>query len=267
MKKSLKGTLIKMKTELGEEVHYLLSMGDESVHMNDFLGEKLKMEFLGEINCIRCGKQTKKSFAQGYCYPCFTSAPETSECVLRPELCLAHEGISRDMDWSQQHCLQDHIVYLAISSGLKVGVTRSNQVPTRMIDQGAWKTIRLARTPNRYTAGLIEVILKEYMDDKTNWRKMLTNQMDTGIDLPAEKSRAAALLPEDLRKYLIPGDEIMEIYYPVLHYPEKVKNLSFDKETIVEGTLSGIKGQYLLFNDGNVLNIRKHNGYLVELSF
>ena len=263
----MKGQLIKMKTDLMDKVNYHLTLGDETIHLNDYLGRRLEFEFTGVIQCIRCGRVTKKSFAQGYCYPCFVSAPETSECVLRPELCQAHEGVSRDMKWSEEHCLQDHIVYLAVASGLKVGVTRSSQVPTRWIDQGAWKAIPLARTPNRYIAGLIEVSLKAHMNDKTNWRRMLTNRMDTGIDLLLGKSNACGLLTNGLAEYIIPDDEITEISYPVLSYPEKVYSVSFDKVPKIEGILQGIRGQYLMLDGGRVLNIRKHNGYIVKMSF
>ncbi len=264
---SIQGTLLKMTSELRETVIYRLPVGDDSVPVNDLLGKHLKMEFLGEIHCIRCGRLTRKSFAQGYCYPCFTTAPETSECVLRPELCRAHEGISRDMEWSREHCLQDHFVYLAVTSGLKVGVTRSVQVPTRWIDQGASSAIRLARTPDRFTAGRIEVSLKEHMNDKTNWRRILTGNREEGIDLMTEKSRAVSLMPEDLREFVIPESEIAEISYPVLEYPVKVSGHNFDRERTAGGILTGIRGQYLMFRGGSVLNIRKHNGYLVELSF
>jgi len=171
------------------------------------------------------------------------------------------------MKWSEGHCLQDHIVYLALTSGIKVGVTRMSQVPTRWIDQGAWKAIRLARTPNRYLAGLLEVGLKSHMNDKTNWRKMLTNQMDTETDLMLAKTKAAELLSGDLRQYIIPEDEITEINYPVQEYPVKVNSISFDKEPVIEGTLEGIRGQYFILDGGRVLNIRKHNGYLVEMEY
>lgn len=263
----VQGILLKMQVDLGEKVHYTLRLGADDIDMNSLLGKQIAMNFLDTINCVRCGRVTRKSFAQGYCYPCFTTAPETSECVLRPELCQAHEGISRDMQWSEQHCLQDHIVYLALSSGLKVGVTRSSQVPTRWIDQGAWKAIMLARTPNRHLAGLIEVELKAHMSDRTNWRNMLTNKLAFDIDLHSEKERAGKLLQESLLQYLIPDNAVTEINYPVQKYPEKVKSRGFDKEKFIEGVLSGIKGQYLIFEDGSVLNIRKHGGYLVGLEY
>jgi hypothetical protein len=259
------GVLLKMHGEIVKEVSYYLTLGPDIIHMNKLLGRTIGFEYQGIIHCIRCGRITKKSFAQGFCYPCFTTAPETSECVLRPELCRAHEGISRDMKWSEDHCLQDHFVYLAISSGLKVGVTRSSQIPTRWIDQGAWKAIKLATTPNRFIAGQIEVALKARMSDKTNWRHMLTNEIDRGIDLILEKKTISDYLPDDLSSFLSPDNEITEINYPVLQYPEKVRSVSFDKHDTIGGELMGIKGQYLIFSDGSVLNIRKHNGYLVNL--
>lgn len=259
------GILLKMQGEIGDEVSYFLPLGHEIIPMNELLGKTIELEFRGIIHCIRCGRVTKKSFAQGYCYPCFTTAPETSECVLRPELCRAHEGESRDMKWSEDHCLQDHFVYLAISSGLKVGVTRSSQVPTRWIDQGAWKAIRLAKTPNRFLAGQIEIAMKSKMSDKTNWRHMLTNEIDRNINLVEEKNKASGFLKQELSTYISTDNKITEITYPVLQYPLKVKSLSFDKMSIIGGKLSGIKGQYLIFSDGSVLNIRKHNGYLVKM--
>ena len=261
------GVLFKMQAESGDEVSYYLTLGTDRIKMNSLLGKPVAFNYLGTIHCIRCGKVTGKSFAQGYCYPCFTTAPETSECVLRPELCRAHEGVSRDMDWSRDHCLQDHFVYLALTSGLKVGVTRSSQVPVRWIDQGALKAIRLARTPNRFLAGRIEVTLKAHMSDRTNWRNMLTNNIDGDIDLRREKERAAGLLDSGLSEYITEDDEITEIRYPVMKYPQKVKSLGFDKTKFIEAVLTGIKGQYLIFEDGSVLNIRKHGGYLVAMEF
>jgi hypothetical protein len=261
------GILLKMQTDLRDEVEYVLPLGAESIEMNKLIGRMISFKYLDTIHCIRCGRITSKSYAQGYCYPCFTTAPETSECILRPELCRAHEGISRDMQWSEQHCLQDHIVYLALSSGIKVGVTRASQVPTRWIDQGAWKTIRLARTPNRYLAGRIEVALKAHMSDKTNWRNMLTNKLAENIDLVNEKTKATSYLDKEFYPYVIPDDQVTKINYPVPEYPDKVISLSFDKTKFIESVLTGIKGQYLLFEDGVVLNVRKHSGYLAAMDF
>jgi hypothetical protein len=259
------GNLLKMKTELKDEAQYFLNIGAHTINMNDLVGNDIRFEYKHKINCIRCGRETKKSFFQGYCYPCFISAPETDECILHPEKCRAHEGISRDMEWSKTHCLIDHYVYLAVSSGLKVGVTRHTQVPTRWIDQGAHEAVKLAKAPNRHIAGLIEVDLKQHLADKTNWQQMLKNQVKRPVDLLEEKKRAAGNLRQDLQKYLIDDNTIEEINYPVRQYPAKVKSLSFDKVGDFSGRLMGIKGQYLLFEDGTVFNVRKHNGYLAAL--
>lgn len=263
--KNYQGNLIKMKTEYDKKVHYYLEIDAERISMNDLIGSELHFKYQNKIHCIRCGTKTKKSYAQGYCYKCFVSAPETSECILRPEKCQAHLGISRDMEWAEKHCLQNHFVYLAISSGLKVGVTRSSQIPTRWMDQGAIYAIKLAKTPNRYLAGVIEVALKKHVADKTNWRKMLKNEIDRNIDLTEEKQRLTGLLSEGNQKYIIDDNSITEINYPVKKYPKKIKSIGFDKITDFKARLTGIKGQYLLFDNDVVLNIRKHNGYLVHM--
>lgn len=261
----IQGSLFKMATELNNPVDYFLTIGDDKIHMNNWIGKEISITYLNEIHCIRCGRLTNKSFHQGYCFPCYRTAPETDDCILRPELCRAQEGISRDMEWSKKHCLQDHIVYLAISSGLKVGVTRHSQVPTRWIDQGASYAIKIAQVPNRYTAGLLEINLKKHFAEKTNWRNMLTNKLDTEIELIEQKAKAKELIKKDFVKYFLDDNEITEINYPVTEYPSKVNSFSFDKEDQISGNLIGIKGQYLLFDQGRVLNIRKHNGYEVEL--
>ena len=259
------GTIIKMRSQLENPVQYVLPIGDYTVSMNELIGTYIKFKWEKLINCIVCGRQTNKSFFQGFCYPCFINVPQASECILRPQLCQAHEGISRDMEWAKGHCLKDHFVYLAISSGVKVGVTRSAQIPTRWIDQGAWQAIKLAKTDNRYNAGLIEVALKEHISDRTQWQRMLKNQLVVGINLLDKKKEMLEHLSNELRQFECDDNEITEINYPVEEYPEKVKSLSFDKFNEIEGRLWGIKGQYLMFDDGTVLNIRKHNGYKVGL--
>ena len=259
------GTLLKMETKLANPIEYELPIGDELVYMNHLIGKYIAFKWLKEIYCVVCGRKTNKSFAQGFCYPCFLNAPETSECIFRPELCQAQDGVARDMEWAENHCLQDHIVYLAISSGVKVGVTRSAQIPTRWIDQGAWQAIKLAKTHNRYTAGLIEVALKEHISDRTHWQRMLKNQLIGGVDLTVAKKEMIAHLPSEMQNYISEENDITEINYPVNEYPEKVKSLSFDKLEEITGRLWGVKGQYLIFDDGTVLNMRKHTGYMVVL--
>ncbi len=263
----IQGSLLKMVTENNNPVDYYLELEKEKIHLNKVIGKPVKLTYLGSIHCIKCGRKTTKSFQQGYCYPCFMTAPETSECILNPELCRAHEGISRDMEWSKDHCLQDHFVYLAISSGLKVGVTRKSQIPTRWIDQGAVKAIRIAQTPNRFLAGQIEVDLKKYFDDKTNWRNMLTNKIDNSINLIEQQNKAKELVKKELKSFFLKSDELFEISYPVIEYPTRVTSIDLENSQLVESKLMGIKGQYLIFEDGNVINIRKHNGYRVEFEY
>ena len=260
------GNLSKMSALLEDKVHYFLQLSDK-VDMNALIGSKISLVWNGEIHCCSCGKKTKNSFGQGFCYNCFMNAPESSECILRPELCRAHLGEGRDPEWEEKHHNQPHVVYLAASSAVKVGITRSQQVPTRWIDQGATAAIRLAETANRYEAGQIEVALKEFFTDKTNWQKMLKNDVDESIDLIEEKWALEEHLPNDILELFSENDEIIELNYPVLQYPEKIVSRSFDKTAVIEGILQGIKGQYLIFEGGEVVNIRKHTSYNIDLSF
>lgn len=248
-------------------VSYSLPVGSDSIPLNNLAGKRVRMEYLGKINCINCGREIKKTFAQGYCYPCFISLPQTEACMLHPEKCQAHIGISRDMEWSGRHCLQDHYVYLALSPGLKVGVTRRSQVPVRWIDQGASETIKLAVTPDRYTAGQLEVELKKHLSDKTNWRHMLTGHNYPATDLAEEKRRVHQLLPAEMQEYYCDDNRIYRFVYPVRVYPDKVRPLNLEKDRIIEAVLDGIKGQYMIFEGGYVLNIRKYGGYLVGFNY
>jgi hypothetical protein len=260
------GNIRKMEVKHENVIQYILPLGAHKVHLNALIGKPLSLEYLGNIHCIRCGRETRKSFAQGYCYPCFTTAPETEACVLRPELCQAQEGIARDMDYAKQHCLTEQVVYLSLTSGVKVGVTRSSQVPTRWIDQGAIRALEFARTPNRYTAGLMEVALKDHMADKTNWRKMLAGSGQEKIDLVQEKQRLIPLVPQHLASYVSSSREEIELEYPISQYPEKIKSLNFDKEPLIKGMLNGIKGQYLILDFDRVINIRKFGGYQIRFA-
>lgn len=260
----LSGNLRKMQTRLEDVAHYTLVLDGVPIDMNARIGETIRLTFDGIINCIACGRQTKKSFGQGFCFPCFRNAPEASECIIRPELCRAHEGEARDMAWAERHCLVEQIVYLARSSAIKVGITRASQMPTRWIDQGASDAIVFARVPNRYTAGLVEVAMKEHLTDRTNWQRMLKNEV-IDADLVATKASLIDTLDADLREFVDADDAVCAIDYPVERYPEKVKSIGFDKQAEIEGRLAGIKGQYLIFDDNRVLNIRKHNGYRIGL--
>lgn len=260
------GGLLKMKAELKAPIHYHLPIGSELIDVNSLINKRIRLTYENDIFCINCGAKTYKSFNQGMCYPCFQSSPLASECIIHPERCQAHLGIGRDMEWETKYHLTPQIVYLALTANAKVGITRKPQIPTRWIDQGAVQTIVLAEAPNRYLAGMIEVSLKAFIADKTHWQKMLKNQINPDVNLLELKKEMTQNLSPELRKYVI-DSELQDLSYPVLEYPEKVKSLSFDKLPVVEGVLTGIKGQYLMFDYLNVLNIRKHQGYVVSLEY
>ena len=207
----VQGNLTKMKSSLEDEVEYRLMLSEE-VRMNDFIGKALKIEFTGTINCQNCGKVTKKTFSDGFCYSCFTTAAQAAECIIRPELCRAHLGEGRDPEWEEKHHNQPHIVYLAASSAIKVGITRATQVPTRWIDQGASSAVILAETPNRYEAGRIEVAMKSLYTDKTSWQKMLKNEIDEEIDLLDEKWSLEDQLPGDILEYFSEDETLWKVF-------------------------------------------------------
>ena len=268
------GQLRKMHTRLESPVAYQLPLGDTLVELNAHLGQPIKLTFTGDINCLHCGRKTKKSFGQGYCYPCFTRLPQCDSCIVKPEKCHFHEGTCRDPAWGERHCFQPHVVYLANSSGVKVGITRGEQVPTRWIDQGAIQALPILEVDNRLHSGLIEQIIAAHVSDKTNWRTMLKGQVEP-IDLISERDRLlelCALQLDALREQY--GQDairaldakVVDITYPVLEYPTKVATHNFDKNPEVAGVLQGIKGQYLILDTG-VINIRKFAAYTVQLSF
>ena len=260
------GNIKKMQSNLSEPVSYQIPVGDQLFPISDYLGKQISLEYLQEIRCLACDRLINKSFAQGYCYPCFISLPQTSECILRPELCQAHEGESRDMEWSKSHCLQDHFVYIALTAGAKVGVTRATQIPTRWIDQGAVQAVKLAKTSNRYEAGVIEIELKKHISDRTSWQKMLKNDIDLSIDIIDLKNHLIDQLSKKNHKFIIEDAEVIDIKYPYLSFPEKIKSINFLKEPKVVEELIAIKGQYLLFSNNWVVNIRKHGGFKLSIS-
>lgn len=246
-------------------VQYYLPIGDSHLLMNALIGKPIQMVYEGIINCVLCGKRTKTSFGQGSCYACFMNAPQNSPCIINPELCEAHLGKGRDLEWELKNHNKEHIVYLAKSSAIKIGVTGDFPL-TRWIDQGASEAVILAKVPYRQLAGEIEVFLKDYFTDKTNWQQMLKNQV-SGFDLLEKKEDCYDYLPEDYHSFIDDEDVLYKINYPVIEYPTKITSIGFDKTPIIEGVLQGIKGQYLFFEDGRVINLRKHAGYYLSLNF
>ena len=270
---SVCGTIGKMHTSGGQPVGYGLPVGEHLFPIDQCLRRVVRLTYSGNIFCVACGRKTNKSFSQGYCYPCFKRLAECDLCIVRPETCHYSQGTCRDPAWAQNHCMQHHIVYLANSSGLKVGITRATQVPTRWFDQGAVQALPLFQVNNRYHSGLLESVLKRYVADRTNWRKMLAGVADK-LDMQAAKVQLLAQAQADLAelKQAVAGLDwqqldapVTEIRFPVTAYPQKITSLSFDKLPEVAGTLHGIKGQYLILDSG-VINMRNFSGYELEVS-
>ncbi len=265
------GRLRKMPAEAGDPVAYSIAVGDTRIPLNELVGRPLRLDFEGVIRCINCDRKTNKSFNQGFCYPCFRKLAACDSCIMSPEKCHYHLGTCREPEWGETHCMVEHVVYLANSSGLKVGITRASQVPTRWIDQGAVDAIPMVRVATRYIAGLVEVACKAHVADRTNWRAMLKGDVPE-LELAEERQRILGLIAEDLEalRQAHGRDSIREVdeqglglSYPVQVWPEKIKTHNLDKIPDVEGVLEGIKGQYLILDTG-VINIRKFTGYEVR---
>jgi hypothetical protein len=265
------GRLRKMPAEVGGPVAYSIAVGDTRIPLNDLIGRPLRLDFDGVIRCIHCDRKTNKSFNQGFCFPCFRKLAACDSCIMSPEKCHYHLGTCREPEWGETHCMVEHMVYLANSSGLKVGITRGSQVPTRWIDQGAVDAIPMVRVATRYIAGLVEVACKAHVADRTNWRAMLKGDVPE-LDLARERQRMLGLIADDLEalRQTHGQDSIREVdeqglglSYPVKVWPEKIKTHNLDKTPEVEGVLEGIKGQYLILDTG-VINIRKFTGYEVR---
>ena len=267
----LSGNLRKMVTELSEPVQYHLPVGDQLVDLNARLGKPLSLHYQGAINCIHCGRKSKKSFSQGYCYPCFRSLAQCDMCIVKPENCHFHLGTCREPEWGESHCMQPHYVYLANTTAVKVGITRASQIPTRWMDQGATQALQIAKVSTRLQSGLLEVVLKKHLADKTNWRKMLQGNGES-LNLSALREQYLQQAATDIEQLqqsqsgieLLYDTEVQQISYPVLEFPSKISSFNFDKTPEVSGVLMGVKGQYLIFDTG-VINIRKFAGYLVEV--
>ena len=262
---NFQGQISKMGVELGSPINYILPIGSKQILLNQCINQKISIEFKGDIFCINCNKKIKKTFMQGYCYPCFLQSPQTSECIFKPHLCKAHLGESRDMEWSKKHCLTDTYVYLSLTSHLKVGVTRASHIPSRWIDQGAHYAIKFAKTPNRYLAGMIEVELSKHISDRTQWRKMIQGNY-INMNLLDKKNELSYLLSQKMQEYILNDDEITSLQYPGINKPEKIKSINLDKNPELTGKLTGIKGQYLILDNQNVINVRKYTGYILNIN-
>ncbi|MBD8496070.1 DUF2797 domain-containing protein [Pseudomonas syringae] len=266
-----RGAVNKMLVRQGDApfVQYAFRLGDSEIAVNPLIGKPLRLEFLGAIHCSHCGRKTKSSYSQGYCYPCMTRLAQCDVCIMSPEKCHYHEGTCRDPAWGEQFCMTDHIVYLANSSGIKVGITRASQLPTRWLDQGASQALPILRVATRQQSGFVEDLLRSQVADRTNWRALLKGDAPP-VDLKAIRSELFEQCGEGLVALqeqfglhaiqLLHDAEPLEFRYPVEAYPTKIVSFNLDKNPVAEGTLLGIKGQYLIFDTG-VINIRKYTAY------
>lgn len=259
-----------MNTELASPVRYQLRLGDSTINLHEFLGNKLRLSWLNKIHCIHCGRKTSKSFNQGYCYPCFRSLAQCDICIVSPEKCHFDAGSCREPDWAEDHCMQDHYIYLSNTSGVKVGITRHTQIPARWIDQGAVQALAVIKVSKRYYSGLVEMAFKQFLNDKTNWRSMLKNEYNHQDLLevfhsvwPKVEPQLEQAVLDDLT-VIAAIEKQQDIEYPALHYPTKIASINLDKNPVIEDTLIAIKGQYLIFNQA-VINIRKYAGYEITL--
>ncbi|MDH1075963.1 DUF2797 domain-containing protein [Pseudomonas nitroreducens] len=269
-----RGALDKMSARLESPVQYAFRLGEAQVPVNPLIGKTVRLEYLGEIFCSHCGRKTKKSFAQGYCYPCFTKLAQCDSCIMSPEKCHFEDGSCRDPEWGERFCMTDHVVYLANSSGVKVGITRATQVPTRWIDQGARQALPIMRVATRQQSGFVEDLLRSQVTDRTNWRALLKGEAEP-VDLVAIREQIFDACAEGIvglqQRFGLQAIqpvidmEPIEIRYPVEAYLAKITSFDLDKTPVVEGTLQGIKGQYLIFDTG-VINVRKFTAYQLAIS-
>lgn len=257
------GLLTKMITEYDTPIQYFLNFESEFIAVNQLIGQNIKITF-NHYQCLHCGKE-KEIFAMGFCKNCYFTYAGAGESILKPELSKAHLGIAdRDLDFEMKLQLQPHIVYLANSGGIKVGITRKTQIPTRWIDQGAEEIIKLAEVENRYQSGLIEVAVKQHISDKTNYRKMLSGPTQK-VDLIEIKNQIETFVPQEMKNFILQDNSITKIQYPIVHYPTKINSINLKKHPAFEGKLTGIKGQYLLFENNLVFNVRNHEGFVVDI--
>ncbi|AZL73095.1 DUF2797 domain-containing protein [Pseudomonas sichuanensis] len=265
-----RGSLSKMAVRLeAPVVQYSFRLDDTQVPVNPLIGQSIRLEYLGAIHCTHCGKRTKTSFSQGYCYPCMTKLAQCDVCIMAPEKCHYDAGTCREPSWGEQFCMTDHVVYLANSSGIKVGITRATQLPTRWLDQGASQALPIMRVATRQQSGLVEDILRSQVPDRTNWRALLKGDAEV-LDLVAIREQIFDACADGIRGLQerfglqaiqpLPDAEVVQMRYPVEAYPKKIVSFNLDKDPVVEGTLLGIKGQYLIFDTG-VINIRKYTAY------
>ena len=265
MSKIISGQLSKMTHKESTPIQYFLNLDEDSYLLTSKVGQKITIKHTGKITCVECGRIIKKTYSDGYCFPCTRDLPENDICSVRPEKCQHDKGNDADRKFYEKYCNIDHYVYLSQTSGVKVGITRHFNIPSRWIDQGAMKAVIIAKVPRRIISGQIEVVLAKKISDKTNWRKMLSGQIDV-VDFPFIRRKMIEHIPKDLKQYAMYGEEVHSFVYPVESVPNKISSHNLDKENEFSEKLTGIKGQYLIF-ENRVINMRKYSGYHIEFLF
>ena len=83
------------------------------------------------------------------------------------------------------------------------------------------------------------------------------------LDLGKFLKKAHELFPEELKHYALESEEVREMIYPIESVPDKITSHNLDKIPEFEERLTGIKGQYLIF-ETRVINLRKYSGYHID---
>ena len=159
-------------------VEYKFILDRSEIDLPFRLGEEIEIEATGNIHCVSCGVKTPKSYSQGHCFKCFKTKAACDMCIMKPETCHYHLGTCREDSFAHEVCFQPHIVYLANSSALKVGITRLGQMPTRWLDQGATQALPIMQVGSRRLSGQLEIMFGSQVADKTDWRKLLKGEAE-----------------------------------------------------------------------------------------
>jgi hypothetical protein len=261
------GTIARLaisRGDSGSAAAYRLELSDGgAIDLNERIGAGFEIQYQGSTVCRHCGREGRRSFGGGYCYDCFTTLARCDLCVVSPDRCHYHEGTCREPEWGETFCMTPHRVYLANTSGLKVGITRCGGEVRRWLDQGAIQGLVVLDAITRRAAGLAEVMIARMLPDRTDPRKMLRADVPE-LDLPAAAQRlfdAGLDLPEGVTR--IDDRAVERLRYPLPNLgsiPDSVRLEVGD----VRGNLLGMKGQYLVFTDG-ALNVRHCVGYRVRM--
>ena len=272
MIKKFSGHLSKMHAVPNSPIQYYLPQSTPFL-INDLIGKSIQITFSGDINCIACKRKIKKSFQQGYCYPCTKRLAQCDLCIMQPTRCHYFQGTCREPEWGLKHCMIPHWVYLSFTSNVKVGITRAYQAQTRWIDQGAITATPLYLVKSRRHSGFVEAAFSKIISDRTQWQKMLKmrneevdllslkpqliEQMKSNIELLSQQFEPGAI-------QAVQDQTLYRFNFPLNETPTRITSYNLDKTPHIHDVLIGIKGQYLIFENG-VFNVRKFSGYHVDI--